>query len=151
MTWQRVCRCVVVQVAHFTWTAQRQQSCMDRWNDEVATHSRTQTASMKVACNWLTHVHQVTGWVLARVLGLRSVLDHRVRQRSSYHLTWVMKNWTLFHLRITFANTVRFFFFHYCRQKLSAHKHWIPHFTYSLLLRYLGKCNRIHFFTKTIE
>jgi len=30
MTWQRVRRCVVVQVAHFTLTAQRQQSCMDR-------------------------------------------------------------------------------------------------------------------------
>jgi len=29
MTWQRVCRCVVVQVAHFTLTAQRQQSCID--------------------------------------------------------------------------------------------------------------------------
>jgi len=70
MTWQRVRRCVVMQVAHFTLTAQRQQSCkaawtvtncLRRWNDEAATHSRTQTASMKVACNWLTYVHQVTG------------------------------------------------------------------------------------------
>jgi len=69
MTWQRVRRCVVVQAAHFTLTAQRLQSCVDRtetdclrrWNDEVATHSGTQTASMKVACNWLVHVHQVTG------------------------------------------------------------------------------------------
>jgi len=30
MTWQRVRRFVVVQVAHFTLTAQRQQSCVDR-------------------------------------------------------------------------------------------------------------------------
>jgi len=28
---------------------------------------------------------------------------------------------------------------------------WIFHFTYSLLLHYLEKCNRIHFFTKTVE
>ena len=27
---------------------------------------------------------------------------------------------------------------------------WISHFTYSLLLHYLEKCNRIHFFTKTV-
>ena len=33
---------------------------------------------------------------------------------------WVRKNWTIFHLSITFTNTVRFF--HCCRQKLSAHK-----------------------------
>ena len=35
-------------------------NCLRRWNDEAATHNRTQTASMKVACNWLTHVHQVS-------------------------------------------------------------------------------------------
>ena len=28
---------------------------------------------------------------------------------------------------------------------------WISHFTYSLLLHYLEKCNRIHFFRKTVE
>ena len=35
-----------------------------RWlNDEAATHSRTQSASMKVACNWLTRCSS-SNWVL---------------------------------------------------------------------------------------
>jgi len=40
------------------WTV---TDCLRRWNDEVATHSKTQTASMEVSRNWLTYVHQVTG------------------------------------------------------------------------------------------
>jgi len=77
MTWQKVHRCGVVLVAHSTLTVQRLQSCVDHnglwprgWNDEVDTHSRTQAASMKVACNWLTHVHQVTGCRLWRQLNI---------------------------------------------------------------------------------
>jgi len=38
--------------------------CLRRWNDEAATHSRTETAS-KVAYNWLRHVHcSSSNWVL---------------------------------------------------------------------------------------
>ena len=40
------------------WTV---TDCLRRWNDEAATHSGTQTASTKVARNWLTHVHLDAG------------------------------------------------------------------------------------------
>ena len=68
MTWQKVHRCGVMLVAHSMLTVQRLQSCVDRnglwprgWNDEVATHSRTQAAATKVSRKLMTHIHHLTG------------------------------------------------------------------------------------------
>ena len=45
---------------------------------------------------------------------------------TGVYTLWVTKKLDPFHLSITFANTVRFqWFFHCCRQKLSARKHVI--------------------------
>jgi len=48
--------------------------CLHQWNDEAAMHSRMQTASMTVACNWPTHVHQVTGCKVTEAV------EHKHRQ-----------------------------------------------------------------------
>ena len=68
MTWQWVHRCIVVQVAHFTLTAQWQQTCMDRNGlsssvERWGRHAQQNADGVdEVACNTCSSSNWVLGY-----------------------------------------------------------------------------------------
>jgi len=69
MTWQRVRRCVVVQVAHFMLTAERPQSCMDRnvlssSVERWGPHAQQNADGVEEGCLWLADTCSSGNWVL---------------------------------------------------------------------------------------
>jgi len=85
-------------------------------------------------------------WYISYSRLVRLTLGRRCCRRVIHRES---KNWTLFHFSITFIDFNNSFTVADRNYPSQTHN-WISHFTYSVLLHYLEKCNRMHFFIKTV-